>query len=155
MVKKSKSLDWENHTEWVLSWWREFSGQPLTRLWRHILSGCCQVCDWGIQYIWRIVRAGGCSVVIAQWQNTDCTSQVSWVQFPMTVSLFTSSISPQKHLISLLLFSKLLLLLKQWCNVLCDKILQHDWTALYSTMGHGFSSPDPSLSCGSGSGLRD
>ena len=27
----------------------------------------------------RIVRAGGCSVVVAQWQNTGCTSQVSWV----------------------------------------------------------------------------
>ena len=47
MFKKSNSWDWENHTEWVLSWWTEFSGQPLTGFWRHILSGCCQVCDWG------------------------------------------------------------------------------------------------------------
>ena len=42
-------LEWENHSAWVLSWWRKFSGQALTEFWRHILSGC-QVCDWGIQY---------------------------------------------------------------------------------------------------------
>ena len=42
-------LEWENHSAWVLSWWREFSGQPLMEFWWHILSGC-QVCDWGIQY---------------------------------------------------------------------------------------------------------
>ena len=45
----SEHLEWENHSAWVLSWWREFSGRPLTEFWRHILSGC-QVCDWGIQY---------------------------------------------------------------------------------------------------------
>ena len=45
----SEHLEWENHSAWVLSWWREFSGQPLTEFWWHILSGC-QVCDWGIQY---------------------------------------------------------------------------------------------------------
>ena len=39
-------LDWENHSAWVLSWWRKFSGQPLTEFWRHILSSC-QMCDWG------------------------------------------------------------------------------------------------------------
>ena len=39
----------ENHSAWVLSWRTEFSGQPLTEFWWHILSGC-QVCDWGIQY---------------------------------------------------------------------------------------------------------
>ena len=38
---------------------------------------------------YRIVRAGGCLVVVAQWQNTDCTSQVSWIRFPVTVGLFT------------------------------------------------------------------
>ena len=37
----------ENHSAWVLSWWRGFCGQPLTEFWRHILSGC-QVWDWGI-----------------------------------------------------------------------------------------------------------
>ena len=29
------------------------------------------------------------------------------------------------------------LLLKQLCDVSCDKILQCDWTALYSAVGHG------------------
>ena len=114
-----------------------------------------------VQYIQRMVRVGGCPVVVTQWQSTGPTSQVSWVQFPMTVSLFTSSIFASKTSnlslcpSSLSLFPKLLLLYTQTCNVLCGKILQHDWTALYSAMGHGFSSPDPSLSCGSGSGLRD
>ena len=35
------------------------------------------------------MRAGGCPDVIAQWQNTGCTSQVSWVQFPATAGLLT------------------------------------------------------------------
>ena len=38
---------------------------------------------------------------------------------------------------------------KQWCNVSCDKILQHDWTALYSAAGQGlytqFTRPFPLL----------
>ena len=29
-------------------------------------------------YIWRIVRAGGCPVVVAQWQSTVCTSQAGF-----------------------------------------------------------------------------
>ena len=33
--------------------------------------------------------AGGCPVVIAQWQSTGCTSQVSWVRFPAAAGLFT------------------------------------------------------------------
>ena len=45
--KSSKHLDRENHSAWVLSWWREFSGWPLTEFWWHILSGF-QVCNWGI-----------------------------------------------------------------------------------------------------------
>ena len=36
-----------------------------------------------------IVRAGGCPVVVAQWQSAGCTSQVSWVQFPVTAGFFT------------------------------------------------------------------
>ena len=32
-----------------------------------------------VQYIQRIVRAGGCPSVVAQWQNTGGSSQVSWV----------------------------------------------------------------------------
>ena len=35
------------------------------------------------------MRAGGCLVVVDQWQSTDCTSQVSWVWFPATTGLFT------------------------------------------------------------------
>ena len=42
-----------------------------------------------VQYIKRIVRDGGCPVVIAQWQSTGYTSQVSWVRFPVTAALFT------------------------------------------------------------------
>ena len=34
--------------------------------------------------------AGGCPVVIAQWQSTGCTSQVSWVQFSATAGLSLS-----------------------------------------------------------------
>ena len=34
-------------------------------------------------------RAGGCPVVVAQWQSTGCTNQVSWVPFPAAASLFT------------------------------------------------------------------
>ena len=45
----SEQLEWENYSAWVLSWWREFSSQPLTEFWQHILSGW-QVCHWGIQY---------------------------------------------------------------------------------------------------------
>ena len=33
--------------------------------------------------------AGGCPVVVAQWQSTGCTSQVSWVRFPVAAGLFT------------------------------------------------------------------
>ena len=44
----SEHLEWVNHSAWVLSWWREFSGRPLMEFWWHILGGC-QVCDWGIQ----------------------------------------------------------------------------------------------------------
>ena len=42
-----------------------------------------------MQYIYRIVRAGGCPVVIDQWQSTGCTSQVFWVRFPATASFVT------------------------------------------------------------------
>ena len=39
--KSSKHLDWsENHSEWVLSWWREFYGWSLIEFWWHILSDC-------------------------------------------------------------------------------------------------------------------
>ena len=42
-----------------------------------------------VQYIQRIVRVGGCPVVVAQWQSTGYTSQVSWVRFSVTAGLFT------------------------------------------------------------------
>ena len=45
----SEHLEWENHSAWVLSSLREFSSQPLTKFWRHILRSS-QMCDWGIQY---------------------------------------------------------------------------------------------------------
>ena len=37
-----------------------------------------------LSYIQKIVRAGGCLVVVAQWQSTGCTTQVSWVVQPVT-----------------------------------------------------------------------
>ena len=37
----------------------------------------------------RRVDAGGCPVVVAQWQSTGCISQVSWVRFPAAAGLFT------------------------------------------------------------------
>ena len=33
--------------------------------------------------------AGGCPVVVAQWQSTGFTSQVSWVRFPAAAGLLT------------------------------------------------------------------
>ena len=59
------------HTEWLPGvWLRHFC----TTLALHI-----EDCD----------GVGGCPVVIAQWQSTDCTSQVSWVGFLATAILFT------------------------------------------------------------------
>ena len=34
------------------------------------------------------MRVGGCLAVVAQWQSTDCTNQVSWVRFPVTAGLY-------------------------------------------------------------------
>ena len=34
------------------------------------------------------MRAGDCLVVVAQWQITGCTSQVSWVRVPAAAGLF-------------------------------------------------------------------
>ena len=39
----------QNHSAWVLSWWREFFGRLLTEFWWHILSGYW-TCNWDIQY---------------------------------------------------------------------------------------------------------
>ena len=36
-----------------------------------------------------LVGAGGCQVVVAQWQSTGCTSRVSWIRFPAAAGLFT------------------------------------------------------------------
>ena len=47
-----------------------------------------------------IVRAGGRSVVVAQWKSTASSSQVSWVQFPVTaywlVNLVSSCFSSKR-----------------------------------------------------------
>ena len=58
-------LEWENRSTWILSWWREFSGRPLTEFWHHILSGC-QVCDWGIQYHLCSTHRGLWGLVVVQ-----------------------------------------------------------------------------------------
>ena len=51
-------------------------------------AGSCRELNPG--HLWLVQDcAGGCLVVVAQWQSTSCTSQVSWVQFPVTASLFT------------------------------------------------------------------
>ena len=59
---------------------------------RHFNTTCAVYVE-GLQ-----VLHGGCPVVVAQWQSTDCTGQVFWVQFPPTARL---SLSPQRHLKSL------------------------------------------------------
>ena len=52
-----------------------------------------------------------------------------------TVKVFLQFLQKQwRYPNSLSQFSKLLLLLKQWCNASCDKVLQRDW--LYSAAGH-------------------
>ena len=79
MKKAGSQWSEQNHSAWVHSWRREFSGRPLTEFWRHILSGC-QVCDWGIQYhlcstyrgLWGV---GGCPAVVAQGQSTGGSTQ--------------------------------------------------------------------------------
>ena len=45
--------------------------------------------DWDSPNCAVQIEDGGCLVAVAQWQNTGCTSQVSWVQFPVTAGLFT------------------------------------------------------------------
>ena len=44
----------------------------------------------------RIVKAGGCPVIVALWQNTGGSSQVSWVRFLATAGLSLSSIFTSK-----------------------------------------------------------
>ena len=61
----SEHIEWEKHSAWVLSWWRKFSGRPLTKFWQHILSGC-QVCDWGIQYHLSSTYRGLWGLVVVQ-----------------------------------------------------------------------------------------
>ena len=43
-------------------------------------------------------KDGGCAVIVAQWQSTGCTNQVS---FPVTAGLFTFLYFTSKHLKSL------------------------------------------------------
>ena len=80
-------LEWENHSEWVLSQWREFTRQPLTEFWWHILSGC-QVCDWGIYSTTCAIHRdnfggrwlSGCHSSVAKpWRLKP---EVSWVRLP-------------------------------------------------------------------------
>ena len=75
---RGKWSDWENHSARILSWWRELSSQPLSsarRAAKAFQSHLCSTCS--------------CLLVVAQWQNTGCTSQVSWVQFLVAAGLFT------------------------------------------------------------------
>ena len=58
------------HTEWL----------PDVRL-RHLSTTCAEyIKDCG---------AGDCPVVVAWWQSTGCTSQVSLVRFAVVAGLFT------------------------------------------------------------------
>ena len=50
-------------------------------------------------------------------------------------SVFTVPVVAGRMSCSLSLFLRLLLLLKQWCNASCDRILQRDWAALCSAPG--------------------
>ena len=61
--------------------------QPLTKFWWHTMCGCL-VWDWGY-HLSIYIKGGDCPVVVAQWQSTDGSSQVSWFWFPATAGHFT------------------------------------------------------------------
>ena len=61
--------------------------QPLLKFWWHTLCACL-VWDWGY-HLCVYIKGGGCPVVVAQWQSTDSSSQVSWFWFPVTAGNFT------------------------------------------------------------------
>ena len=50
---------------------------------------CSQLRPHDVILFTRIIGNDGCPVVVAQWQSTGCTSQVSWVRFPAAAGLFT------------------------------------------------------------------
>ena len=90
----SKHLEWDNHSACrVLSWWREFSSQPLTELFRHHILSACQ--------LYRCVMEAfstTCVIYSKLWELHVCrpvvialaaqAMQVSWVRFPATTFYF-------------------------------------------------------------------
>ena len=77
--KKSKQL--ECHSSWVLSGWTVFLADPLTVFWQHILSSCCQVCVWDIQYHLCSAYTGvedseSCHVSFSEMDGSSCYA--SW-----------------------------------------------------------------------------
>ena len=71
----------------------------------------------------RIVRAGCCPVVVAQWQSTGCTSQVSWVQILVIARPFHFPLfSPHNVLITGMCFGFLTNVPMQLTVHVCDMI---------------------------------
>ena len=79
---------WKNHSAWVLSWWRELSGQPLMEFWRHILGGCW-VCDCGSS-------APPVHIDCEGWLLFGCHSSVTeqWLHKPGILGSIPSSCWP-------------------------------------------------------------
>ena len=85
--KSSKHLDGENHSAWVLSWWRELSSRPLPEFWQYILSGC-HVCN-----------SPTCAVHIEDcegWWLSGCRSSVAehWLHKPGVLGLIPGDCRP-------------------------------------------------------------
>ena len=61
-------------------------------------AGCATEAFQPVQYIKRTVRAGGCPVVVAQWQSTGSSSLGVLVRFLVTSFFFFFFALPSKHL---------------------------------------------------------
>ena len=93
---------------------------------RYVRPKCSDVARFQIMHSWNTC----CEV------RTHSTSKCEvFLQLYRHVYIYYSS---AKDVYSFVTIFKTLIatLLKQWCNVSCDKILQCDWTAPYCAVGH-------------------
>ena len=86
-ARRSKHLDWENHSAWVLSWWKEFSGQPLLMAQTEWLPG-----------VWLRHFSTTCAVYREDcegWWLSGCRSSVEhWLHKPGVLGSITSDCQP-------------------------------------------------------------